>query len=169
MNQGTYKKSWGEFTLIRPLTSPVTEDVAGYAYQEGYVAIVRKKGLTSSNFSNKAFILPKTQKLVLLDSIELDDDSVTIYKTHQLQLFDVFSRIHLFSDSSKSFLTYYEHWDEKGDTVKYDSIPDCKFLKFGYGAKFSLGGSMDFDIGFLYCQMILDIDISGEIGTGLGE
>lgn len=101
-NPGNYIFDQYKFTLKKACTSPFTKDIKGYAIdnttENAIIAIVKPKTFKLHNFS---FLVPNDNQIYDMSHIIASDNSVIIYNTTKLTIFDIITNFEYYSKKTK--------------------------------------------------------------------
>ena len=167
------------FRLLKKLTSPTSNDIEGYAVQNGKIAIIHTSRSTFSFDENTVFIQPpntdnKEKKLLLLSNSIYNDNDADVYNFQEVNLFSVFSDLsfekefHTLQKKENDGTVTYEkavngNWNEE---TNLPSLIDVNTFHFGLGSYLSADISARFSLpSIINPTLDFSISFSGDAGA----
>lgn len=162
---GNYTFGNAHFTLHKILSSSQTTDIKGYAIENDYAAIVkRKKFHIDDGFT---LIDLQTQELYTMEKVVASDEKVNIYRAIPIDIFNVFSDIEAKVKTPMFTVKKKYHWDTKRDRPELKS-----FGPFSVGAGCFFSASVNAKAHFhslKKAEIKTDITLIGKIGAELAS
>lgn len=91
---GNYNYSGAEFTLKTIVTAPNTKYIKGYSIKGNFLGIVKDQSFQLNNNNDFSFIDPKQQKIYKIIDLIAFNDSINIYSTNEITLFDIMTNFY---------------------------------------------------------------------------
>lgn len=170
LKPGTYKFGDLIVDITRPLTSPTTPEIRGYATDTEYVAIVSDKDFTNDH----VMVDPVDQKLYSLEENVVSDEKVRIYTKKELNPLMVFSRIqsHLkttdtcvYDDKLECAKKIDMNWND--GPIMSPLLANNNLIKAGFGGTASFNIEAFIDISIKSFAFKLNLHADAEVGARL--
>lgn len=157
MLPGEYEGSYYHFKLLKTFSNAHSKDIKGFAYDDKYIAIVKRKNYGIKN--DFVFVDELEQKIFHMKDLVATEDNILIYKLSETSIFHVLTNFRLSSSTrthtnadvtigdditNPSFKLNFE-WDEERDGPALKSLEKTDDqVQYGYGAQLSANIETDF-------------------------
>ena len=158
---GYYEFGSAHFTLHKILSSSQTNDIKGYAIENNYAAIVKRKKFSIED--GFALIDISTQEFYSMEKVVASDDKINIYKVTPIDMFYVFSDIEYKTRTPKISYSQNFHWNEDFNRPRLRSFRYCSA---GAGAYFKASAHARVRFRSIKkAEINVDVSLIGKIGA----
>ena len=159
---GNYTFGDAHFILKKVLTSSQTKDIKGYAIEDKYAAIIKRKQFKITD--GFAFLDIKTKDFYDMEKIVASDDTIIIYKVRPINMFSVFSDIVMKSKTPMKTFKQGFNWDFERDRPVLSKRKEE--ISVGVGASFvaSVHAKARFK-SIKKVEINADVMLNGKIGA----
>lgn len=159
---GNYTFGNAFFILHKVLTSSQTNDIKGYAVDDDYAAIVKRKKFKIADGFTLLDI--KTQEFYLMERVVASDDKISVYKMKSINMFSVFSDIVMKGKTPMLSFKKDFNWDHSRDRPILSE--NSKNVLVGAGASFSASFKAKARFKSLKkAEINCEVSLTGKIGA----
>lgn len=160
------------FVLKNTLVSHKSTDIKGFAVEDEYLAIVKRKSFNLDN--NFIFIDSSNQRFYEVKDIIFSDDQINIYSTSEKTIFDVMTNFNYHSKTTKDYFPQiYVNWEKqtRNPILHQIKLTDSR-ASIGCRGTFSIDLAVSFkSLSDIYIRATfgIDVTVSSEIELNEGS
>ena len=160
------------FVLKNTLVSHKSTDIKGFAIEDEYLAIVKRKSFNLDN--NFTFIDSSNQRFYEVKDIILSDDQINIYSTSEKTIFDVMTNFNYHSKTTKDYFPQiHVNWEKqtRNPILHQIKLTDSR-ASIGCRGTFSIDLAVSFkSLSDIYIRATfgIDVTVSSEIELNDGS
>ncbi|KAK8839405.1 hypothetical protein M9Y10_031754 [Tritrichomonas musculus] len=130
---GIYHFNNVHFRLKQVLITPKTKDIKGYAVEDNYLAVVKRKIFDLPE--EFVFVDSTTKYIYKMRELVFSDDNINIYQTRELGLFDLITDINYHAKTPKDEPILIDYnWDKDNNIPYVQDFPGETRFRCGIGA-----------------------------------